>query len=276
MDTLQELFAIPAFQALLVAGLALVSQLFLKRFIGNIIARIVHSHHYKNTHEEYQRRRTLESIFGTFSAVIIWIITVFWILAILSVNIGALLTGAGLVGIVLGFGAQSVIKDMLAGIFIITENQFRIGDIITVGGVSGVVEGVSIRLTRLRDLDGTLHFVPNGEITVVSNSSFEYSNVNVDIGVSYDANLDIIKETINDVGAKLARDTDWKKRIIEPIQFLRIDSFGESSVTIKALGKVTPGDQWDVAGEFRRRLKVAFDKHHVERPYPQRVVHEVK
>lgn len=264
------------FQVIVTIGVIVALQFLQRRFTGRIVRRVVRSHHYKNKHEEQQREDTLVAIFNTASAVFLWIIGIIVILTILRVNVAALLTGAGLIGIVVAVGAQSTVKDYLAGIFIILENQYRVGDVITVGTISGVVEAITIRLTKLRDMDGTLHFIPNGQITIVSNQTFGYSNVNLDISVGYDADIRKVQKDINDVGDALARDDTWKDAILEPIHFLRVDGLGESAVTVKALGKVMPGAQWDVAGEFRQRLQVTFEKHGIEMTIAQRLVQTKK
>ncbi|HSX07680.1 MAG TPA: mechanosensitive ion channel family protein [Candidatus Saccharimonadales bacterium] len=247
--------------------------------MSQTVRHIVQSHKYSSKHEERQREDTLITIFRTMSAAILWIVGIILVLSELHVHIAALLTGAGVVSVLVGFGAQNTVKDFLAGMFIIMENQYRVGDIITVHGasgtVSGAVESITIRITRLRDLDGALHVVRNGDVSVATNLSFGFSNVNVDLRVAYDSNMEKVIETINKVGDELAKDEVWKEHIVEPIQFLRVDDFGQSAVQIKALGKVRPGNQWDVAGEFRRRLMPAFDKAKIDIPFPQRVVHEV-
>lgn len=260
---------------LTISGLVAV-QFLQRRFTGRIVRRIVRSHHYLNKHEEKQREDTLVAIFNTAGAVFIWVIGIVLILSVLRVNVAALLTGAGLIGIVVAVGAQSTVKDYLAGIFIILENQYRVGDVITIGTISGVVESVTIRITKLRDMDGTLHFVPNGQITIVSNQTFGYANVNLDINVSYDSDVKKVQEVINEVGAALARDDEWKASILEPIQFLRVNNFSESGVTLKALGKVMPGSQWDVAGEFRKRLKAAFEDHRIIMLQAQRIIQQAQ
>ena len=252
------------------------AQLLLRQFTGRLVRRAVRSHHYQNAAEERQREDTLISILNTAGAVLVWTIGVIAVLNLFNVNVGALLTGAGLLGIVIGFGAQNTVKDFLSGMFIILENQYRVGDIVTIGTISGMVEGISIRLTKLRDLDGTLHFIPNGAVNIVSNLTFGYANVNINIGVGYDSDIKKVENVINKVGEELASDNEWKKSIMEPIQFLRVDSFDDSAVTVKALGKVMPATQWDVAGEFRKRVKVAFDKNGIVIPFPQRVIHQAR
>lgn len=259
---------------------AITLQLLIRTVIAYVVRKAVRGHRYATKADEKKREKTLVGIFRTALAVVVWTITVLVILDQLHVKIAALLTGAGVVGVVIGFGAQNAIKDFLAGFFVITENQYRIGDIITlnVGGaeVSGVVDDITVRITRLRDLDGNLHIIPNGAATMVTNRSFGYANVNVDVGVSYDANIDTVREVINSVGKAIAEDEMWAKHVIEPIAFLRVDSFGDSAVKIKALGKVAPAMQWDIAGEFRRCLLIAFSESGITIPLPQLIVHQAK
>lgn len=256
----------------------LLVQLIVKRFIDRVIRSVVKGHKFSSKTEEKKREDTLITLLGTASAVILWTIAVIIILSLMDVNLAALMTGAGLIGIVVGFGAQSAIKDFLAGVFIIAENQYRVGDIVTLyaegNQISGVVEEITIRITRLRDLDGNVYTVPNGSATIVNNRTFEYANVNVDIGVAYESDIDAVERVINEVGNSLAEDEAWKKDIIEPIQFLRVDGFEDSAVRIKALGKVRPAKQWDVAGEFRRRVKKAFEQSDITIPFPQVVLHQ--
>jgi small conductance mechanosensitive channel len=153
------------------------------------------------------------------------------------------------------------------------ENQYRVGDVVCLGDTCGLVEDITPRITILRDLDGTVHHIPNGEITKASNLSKVFANVNINIGVSYSADLEKVISVINTVGKKLSSDPEWKENIIEPPQFLRVDDFADSAVVVKILGKTEPLKQWDVAGEFRKRIKLAFDKNNIEIPFPQRVVH---
>lgn len=275
---IHELWANQAFRILFSVLCLFVVQSISRHFLGQIVRRVVRSHKYATKREERQREDTLVTIFRTASAVILWIVGIILVLSELNVRIGPLLTSAGVVSVLVGFGAQNAIKDFLAGMFIIMENQFRVGDIITVNGVggtvSGAVESVTIRITRLRDLDGALHIIRNGDISIATNLSFGYSNVDVDLRISYDSDVEKVAKVINRVGSELAAEPEWQERIIEPIHFLRVDKFGQSSVLIKALGKVRPGDQWDVAGEFRKRIIPSFKAAGIEIPLPQRVIHK--
>lgn len=251
----------------------IVIQMAIRTTLDRIVERAVRRQKHGTQAEEHQREKTLKTIFRTATGIALWVIGTFVILWQLNVNIGALLTGAGLVSIVAGLGAQNLIKDWLAGVFIILENQYRIDDIVTLTttsgtSVSGVVEDVSIRVTKLRSMDGNLQIVTNGTINVISNMSFRYANVNVDVLVAYDTDIDLVEKLINDIGIDMAGDEKWKSDIIEAVQFLRVDNFTDTSVTVKAYGKVRAGKQWDVSGEFRRRLRKAFQKHHITAPYP--------
>jgi len=266
-------------QILLTILIALLVQLLMRSPIEQVVRRAIRSHRYVSKEEERKREDTLITVFHTAGSVMMWIIVIIIILVQLDVNFAGLLTGAGLIGVIVGVGAQGAIRDFLAGVFIILENQYRVGDIVTLsagvtGGVSGVVEDITVRITKLRDLDGNVHIVSNGSVGVITNMTFQYANVNVDLPISYTSDIDQVKKIINEVGVDLAGDKQLGSDVIEAIQFLRVDSFDASVMMVKALGKVKAGMQWDVAGEFRRRIKIAFDKHHIDIPYPQVVVHD--
>jgi small conductance mechanosensitive channel len=273
----------PLVQVLITVLIIIIIQIIIRDTIDRVVARIGHTHKYTNEIEGRKREATLTKIFRTASGVVLWAIGIIVILGQLHVNLATLITGAGVIGIIIGIGAQSAIKDFLAGIFIITENQYRVGDIVSLStttggmdGVTGVVEDVSIRITKLRDLHGNLHIVPNGLAGVITNLSYKFANVNIDVGVSYASDIDKVEKVMNEVGKKMAAEAPWDDKIIEPIQFLRLDDFGDSSITIKALGKVKPATQWETAAEFRRRLKIAFEKNGIEIPFQQVVVHQQK
>ncbi len=264
------------FRILLYVVVLGVIQFVVRDYIGRVVEKAVRGKKYKNAKEERQREQTLTGLFRTALTIAIWFIGSILILNEFEVNLAALATGAGLIGIVIGFGAQSTVKDFLSGIFIILENQYRVGDVVSIGGHAGIVEQVTIRTTKLRDLDGSVYFIPNGEVNTVQNMTLEYSGLIIDVGVSYDTDIDKAKDVMNKVGQDLADDPDWKDRIIEPVEYLRLDSFGDSSVNLKAVGKTIPIEQWNVAGEYRTRLKKAFEKNGIEIPFPQRVVRQAK
>nr|ALG03696.1 MscS mechanosensitive ion channel [uncultured bacterium] len=202
------------------------------------------------------------------------------LIGLTGINLGPLIAGAGLAGVTLGFGSQWLIRDLISGIFIILENQFRVGDVVSLntgsGIVTGTVEEISLRTSLLRDLDGQLHHVPNGSIVVATNLSKSFAGVNLDLNVAYDTNIEKLIKIVNEVGVSLRADKAWEDKIIETPSFLRINAFGENAITIKITGKTEPLEQWAVTGELRKRLKVAFDESKITLPYPQRVVHTIK
>lgn len=266
-----------AIRVISVVLLAILIQIVSRIVFDHVARRLIRRHKYATAADEKKREDTLSSIFRTLSGIVIWISALIISLTLLEVDVAALLTGAGLIGIIVGFGAQNTIKDFLAGIFIIVENQYRVGDIVMLqaGGkeVAGVVEELTARITRLRDLDGNLHIVKNGSAEVITNLSFRYANVNINLDVAYDADIDEVEKVVNQVGANMiSDDSELKKHIYEPIQFLRVDSFEASSVRIKALGKVAPAKQWEISGAFLRQIKVAFKKNGIEIPFNQVVV----
>ena len=214
--------------------------------------------------ETSKRAKTLVNAVLRTAEVVLAIIALLMVLPELSVNIGALLAGVGIAGIAIGFGAQTLVRDTLNGLFILIENQYGIGDVVTVAGVTGRVEEVNLRRTVLRDLDGVVHSVPNSEIRVASNYTRDWSGVNMNVTVAYDADLDKVTEVINAVGRELAADKAYKSLIKEAPHVERVDAFKDSGVSLKVLGVTKPARQWEVMGELRRRLKKAFDSEHIE------------
>ena len=215
-----------------------------------------------------KRTDTLLAVFMGMGKILIIVIVVFMILSELDIPIGPILAGFGIAGIAVGFGAQYLIRDLIAGVFILLENQYRVGDVARVADVAGLVEEVNLRKTVLRDLDGIVHHVPNGEIKVASNFTRKFSRVNLNISVAYDTDLDHAISVINRVGQELAADEDWAKVIISAPQVLRVDNLGDSGIDIKILGDVQPIKQWDIMGQLRLRLKKAFDAEGIEIPWP--------
>lgn len=253
-------------------GVLLINKI-VERFIEKIVRIAVVPDRFLTKQAEKKREDTLIRIFTWTSRIIIWVIGGLMILQEFGIPIGPILAGAGIIGLAVGFGGQYLIRDIISGFFIILENQYRIGDVVNLSGTGGLVEDISLRMTTLRDLDGTVHHVPHGEITTVSNLSKYFSRVNLNIGVSYDTQLEHVINVVNQVGKNLAEDPEWKEYITLAPQFLRVDDFADSSVVIKILGETQPLKQWDVTGELRKRIKIAFDNEGIEIPFPQRVVH---
>jgi small conductance mechanosensitive channel len=214
------------------------------------------------------RTRTLSAIISSTLGVLLFVVALFMLLSEVGVDIGPLLAGAGVLGIAVGFGAQSLIKDFIGGLFILLEDQFNKGDVVKIAGIAGLVEEVNLRRTVLRDLDGIVHIIPNGEITTASNYTRDWARVNLDISVGYGEDLDHVMAVINRVGKELAEDEHYAKLIMTPPQALRVNNFGDSGIDIKILGDTKPMKQWQVTGELRKRLKKAFDGEGIEIPWP--------
>lgn len=263
-------------QIVAIAVIAHLVRRFSHIFIERFVRKAVITNHFLSKEAEQKREDTLIRIFTTSLGLLIWIIALLMILQEMGIAIAPLLAAAGIAGLAFGFGGQYLIRDLISGLFIILENQYRIGDVVCFDGTCGLVEDISMRMTTLRDLDGTVHHVPHGEIKKVSNLSKDFSRVHINVGVSYTADLEQVIAVVNRVGQELATDSFWREHIVKPPQFLRVEDFGDSAVIVKILGDTKPLKQWDVTGEFRKRLKIAFDKEGIEIPFPQRVVHQVK
>ncbi len=222
---------------------------------------------------ELERRiRTIGRLVVRIAGGVIGVLAILMALQLFGVDIGPAVAGLGVVGIAVGFGAQTLIRDWLAGIFIVLENQYSQGDIVGIAGVEGKVEDFSLRRTTLRDLSGTVHTVPNGQITVASNMTRLFSRVNLDVGVAYDTDLDRASELINAVGDDMLADPEWGNRMLDAPRVVRVDALGDSAVTLKVLGEVRAAEQWAVGGELRKRILVAFARGGIEIPFPHRVV----
>lgn len=232
----------------------------------------------ENTSPESEKKRedTLIRIFNGAVNILIIIVAIMMIIQEVGIEVGPLLAGAGIVGLAVGFGGQYLIRDIITGLFLMLENQYRIGDVVNIEGLSGAVQDISLRKTTLRDLNGTVHHIPHGSITKISNLSKDFARVNLDMGVAYKTNLEHLIEVINKTGNDLAADPAFMDAIISPPQFLRVNEFADSAIMVKILGDTKPLRQWEVTGELRKRLKIAFDKEGIEIPFPQRVIHQDK
>ncbi|MCH7998718.1 MAG: mechanosensitive ion channel family protein [Chloroflexi bacterium] len=256
-----------------IVGVAVAIDLALHRIIPRALRLTVERQMKQRDEEEIQQRvDTLSSVFTAGGRVIIVLVTLLTLMPLAGISIGPLLAGVGILGLAVGFGAQSLVKDVISGLFILLDNQYSKGDVVTVGGISGLVEDVGIRRTVLRDLDGIVHYIPNGEIAVASNFTQEYSRVNLNVGVSYSEDLDHVMRVIDRVGEEMAADPKWAPAIITPPKSLRVDNLGDSGIDIKVVGDTKPIKQWEIMGELRKRIKKAFDEEGIEIPYPHRVI----
>jgi len=216
-----------------------------------------------------QRTRTLVSLLRSVGWVIIFVITLFMVMSAVGLDLGPLLAGAGVVGLAISFGAQSLVKDVISGLFILIENQFGVGDVIRIEGVSGAVERMTLRVVVLRDVHGVVHIVPNGQITKVSNLTRTWARVVLDVSVAYKEDTDRVTEVMREVGQELWEDEEWRALLVEAPEVPGIESFDSSAVVIRMTAKTLPLKQWDVARELRRRLKRRFEDEGIEAPSSQ-------
>jgi small-conductance mechanosensitive channel len=219
-----------------------------------------------------KRMDTLDQLGGSVLQFVIAAIAGLMIIGRLGFDIAPAVAGIGVVGIAVGFGAQSLVRDYLNGSLILLENQFAKGDVIRAAGVAGTVEDFTLRRTTLRDLDGVVHTVPNGEIKVASNLTRTWSRINQDVTVAYGTDIDKAIGVVEVVGREMADDPLWRRRILEPPRVERVEALAEYGVTLKILGSVRAADQWAASGDFRKRLLEAFAANGIEIPRPQRVV----
>lgn len=258
---------------LLTSGLHIILVIILS-WIAVLLARIVAGRLVKfavsqNSDVEFQKRtHTLGSIVRYAVTLTIFAIAAMMILKEFGIEIGPILAAAGIVGLAVGFGAQSLVKDVISGFFILLEDQIRVGDVVDIAGKGGLVEKVNLRTTVLRDVAGNVHYVPNGHINVVTNMTKGFSRYVFDIGVAYRENVDEVIEVIKSIDEELRNDPEFKDDILEPIEILGLDQFASSSIVIKARTTTMPIKQWRVGREFNRRLKKKFDELGIEIPFP--------
>ncbi len=218
--------------------------------------------------EEKKRLETLGRVLRYVANVVITMLAGMLVLAELGISIAPILAAAGVLGLAVGFGAQSLVKDYFSGLFILLENQIRHGDVVEAGGKAGIVEEVTLRYVRLRGYEGNVHFVPNGQIAAVTNMTRDYSYALIDVGVAYREDVDGVFEVIRGVGAEIREDPAFREVILEDLELAGVDSWADSAVVIRMRIKVAPIQQWNVKREFLRRLKQTFDARGIEIPFP--------
>jgi small-conductance mechanosensitive channel len=222
--------------------------------------------------ELQKRMDTLDGLGTRAIQFFIVIIAALMILGRLGLDIGPAVAGLGVIGIAVGFGAQTLVRDYLNGALILVENQFSVGDVVRLAGVAGTVEDFNLRRTTVRDIDGVVHTIPNGEIKVASNLTRVWARINQDVTVAYGTDIDKAIDVVDSLGQVMAEDPVWKRRILEPPRVDRVEALGEYGVTLKILGSVRAPEQWAAAGEFRKRLLAGLEANGIEIPRPQRVV----
>jgi len=250
---------------LLVIILTWIAVKIIKKLSGRLIQLVAQQ---KDDGEFQKRMQTLGAMVRYVLLFAVIAVAVMIVMKELGIDIGPVLAAAGIVGLAVGFGAQSLVKDIISGFFILLEDQIRVGDVVNIGDKGGLVEKVSLRTTVLRDLAGNVHYVPNGHINVVTNMTKDYSRYVFDIGIAYREDVDEVIKVIKGIDEELRSDPEFKDDILEPIEILGLDQFADSAVVIKARTTTLPIKQWKVGREFNRRLKKRFDELNIEIPFP--------
>lgn len=223
--------------------------------------------------EEVRRIETLARVFRYLATTVITLVAGMLVLSELGISIAPILGAAGVAGIAIGFGAQSLVKDFFNGFFMLLENQIRIGDVVELGGKAGVVEGITLRNVILRDVEGNVHYVPNGEIAIVTNKSRGYAYALIDVGVAYRENLEEVYAVMREVAVAMRADPETGSKILEDIEMQGVQSWADSAVILRCRFKTVALAQWNVRRAYLGRLKQAFDAHGIEIPYPHLTVY---
>jgi small-conductance mechanosensitive channel len=222
---------------------------------------------------EAMRLETLGRVLRYVVSVVIWIVAGMLILSELGISIAPILGAAGVAGIAIGFGAQSLVKDYFTGIILLLENQVRVGDVIEAAGIGGLVEEVTLRYIRLRDYDGNVHFVPNGIIAHITSRSREHAQSVIDVGVAYREDVDVVLDVMREVGAEMRKDPKFGPAILEDLEIVGVERWDDSAVILRCRFKVQPLEQWNTRREYLRRLKKVFDQRGIEIPFPHLTVY---
>ncbi|UCC90979.1 MAG: mechanosensitive ion channel family protein [Dehalococcoidia bacterium] len=275
METVTTWISHTGWAIFLTAGICFGVYMVIRRLAPLTIRRTVRRQMKKKPKAEREKRvQTLVRLITTVSAIGLGILATFLVLQQLRINITTPLVGLGVFGVAIGFGAQYLIRDLIAGFFVYLENQYNVGDVIRMGDVAGIVEELSLRRTVLRDLDGARHMIANGEIRIVSNLTQEWSRAHLNISVAYKEDLDRVMALMRKTWEEMKQDPNWGSDMLsETPWLLRVDEFGDSGITIKMVGETRPIKQWDLMGEFRRRIKKVFDEQGIEIPWPHTKVY---
>jgi moderate conductance mechanosensitive channel len=277
LSTILEVLRVAGVRILIIAIVAFIAFRVSKLLIHGILKALLDREATEGTAQELsavevkKRMATLDALGGNVLRFFVVVIAGIMILGALGLDVGPAIAGLGVVGIAVGFGAQSLVRDYLNGALILIENQFSKGDVVSLAGVSGTVEDFSLRRTTLRDLDGVVHTVPNGEIHVASNRTRTWARINQDVTVAFGTDIDAAIRVVEDLGKQMAADPVWKRRILEPPRVERVERIEERGITLKILGTVRASEQWAAGGEFRKLLLEAFAKNGIRLPRPPQV-----
>lgn len=270
LDRMIEWLATSGLRVMLIAIAVIVLLALLKRAVAKL--RSVLEGAIPNE-AQIKRAYTLTHIVRDVARIVIFFAGVLMILSEIGIDMAPLLAAAGLGGLAIGFGAQSLVKDLISGFFILLENSVRVGDVVEVAGVSGLVEEIELRTIRLRDLSGNVHVVPNGVIDKVKNMTKDYSYSLFKIGVAYREDVDEVMGVVREIAEELRSDLQFKDDILEPLEMMGVDEFADSAVIIKCRIKTQPIKQWRVGREMNRRIKKTFDARGIEIPFPHQTIY---
>ena len=263
-------------RVLFILLVAFVSARILRRVIRRVRSsslRVMLRHADGSVVELEKRAQTIGGIIQKAAAGLLWSVAIVMALREIGFDVTPILAGAGVVGLAVGFGAQNLVRDVISGLFMLLENQIRVGDVVMINGTGGLVEEINLRTTVLRSPDGAVHIFPNGTITALSNLTREFSYYVFDIGVGYSEDTDRVSRVLIGTAEELRQDPAFTDLILEPLEVQGVDRFADSSVVIRARIKTQPTKQWAVGREMNRRIKKAFEEHRIEIPFPQRTIH---
>ena len=278
LSTILDTLRVAGVRILIIVIVALVAFRLSKAVVHQILKKLFDREASEGTAQELsaveiqKRMNTLDLLGGNVIRFLVVVIAGIMVLGALGLDIGPAVAGLGVIGIAVGFGAQSLVRDYLNGALILIENQYSKGDVVSLAGVSGTVEDFSLRRTTLRDLDGVVHTVPNGEVKVASNRTRTWARINQNVVVLFGTDVDKAIDVVNAVGQGMAADPKWKRRILEPPRVERVERIEERGITLKILGTVRASEQWAAGGEFRKLLIEAFAKNGIQLPSPRQVV----
>jgi len=271
LDVEAQRAAITALRVVLILAIAWILQAVVNRLI-----RVFRSYMHAKAPslDEQARIQTLARVFRNTAAIVIVIVAGTLVLGELGISIAPILATAGVAGVAIGFGAQSLIKDYFTGVFLLLEDQIRQGDVVEVAGKSGLVEEITLRYVRLRDFEGHVHYIPNGEIKVVSNRTRGFANAAIEVGVDYSADIDQALAVMREVGIAMRADPKWQAKVADEPEILGVERLDNSAVVLRCRIRVVPAnEQWNVKREYFKRLKGAFDQRGIQIPFPQLTVH---
>jgi moderate conductance mechanosensitive channel len=271
LDAEAQRAAITALRVVLILAIAWILQAVVNRLI-RIFRRYMHAK--APSLDEQARIQTLARVFRNSAAIVIVIVAGTLVLGELGISIAPILATAGVAGVAIGFGAQSLIKDYFTGIFLLLEDQVRQGDVVEVAGKSGLVEEITLRYVRLRDFEGHVHYIPNGEIKVVTNRTRGFAQAAIEVGVDYSTDIDQALAVMREVGSAMRADPKWQAKLADEPEIIGVERLDNSAVMLRCRMKVVPAiEQWNVKREYLKRLKSAFEQRGIQIPFPQLTVH---